>query len=82
LKRLMREEIGVEMAQKGTQAKVIGTQTRVVDGEGKVIKRCSRRAGLLEKWKQRKASQLTSEIAQRRRGMLPKLELDFIDEDL
>ena len=39
--------------------------------------------GLLEKSKQRKRSALTSEeIQQRRRGMLHKVELDFVEEEL
>jgi hypothetical protein len=39
--------------------------------------------GLLEKSKQRKERALKSEeIRQRRRGMLPKVELDFVEEEL
>lgn len=45
--------------------------------------RCRKLVGLLEKAKQRKESVLTSEeIRQRRRGVLHKIEMDFVEEEL
>jgi hypothetical protein len=49
----------------------------------KVRGRGCKLVGLLEKLKQRKKSDLTSEeIQQRRRRMLHKVELDFVEEEL
>jgi hypothetical protein len=83
-KRLRREEVGMEDAQRGTQAKAVGRPMEVDEVEQEeVAKRRRMSAGIWGKWKQRKSSQLTSEeIAQRRRVMLYKVELDFVDEEL
>jgi hypothetical protein len=49
----------MEDAQRGIQAKDVERPTEVHEVEQeKVVKRRSRRAGILEKWKQRKSSQL------------------------
>ena len=49
----------------------------------KVKGRGLKREGILEKSRQRKKSQLTSEeIQQRQKGMLYRAELDFEDEEL
>ncbi|KIM92923.1 hypothetical protein OIDMADRAFT_62046 [Oidiodendron maius Zn] len=67
------------------ELEVLG-QTKMVEQKkavgGKVkAKRHHKRVGILEKAKQRRASQLTpEELAQRRRGMLHKVELDFEEE--
>lgn len=52
------------------ECKAVGRPTEVDEVEQEeVVKRRRVKAGILEKWKQRKSSQLTSEeIAQRRRG--------------
>ncbi|KIM97614.1 hypothetical protein OIDMADRAFT_57133 [Oidiodendron maius Zn] len=47
-KRVRREEVSMEDAQRGTQAKVVEVE------QEKVVKRRSRRAGIREKWEQRK----------------------------
>lgn len=57
-KRVRREEVGMEDAQRGTQAKAVGRPTEVDEVEQEeVVKRRRIKAGISEKWEQRKSSQ-------------------------